>query len=150
MKNTIPIRVRMLVFASVMLSLQSVDVCQALPAQTADASAASGEQLGDSKPDTTTSTDNDSKAVQSLIAGLGAKSFEVRAEASKQLKTLPNEQIRRMSELAAGQASAEVIVRILAEVDNRYSNGDTKQQELASETLEALISAERILLAELA
>lgn len=77
---------------------------------------------------------------QALIASLGAATFADRHQASQQLRQLTTSDIARLAERAVRTGSAESIVRILAEVDNRYGNASLPEDEqaLVSETLETL------------
>ncbi len=86
--------------------------------------------------------------IRDLLAQLGSKSFESRADASKNLKALPIDQFQYVCQLAGKQASAEVIIRIMAELDNRYSVGQDKDLLAVSESLEQLATAERLLVAD--
>lgn len=84
-----------------------------------------------------------------LLDNLGAESFATRIQASKELKTLGTSQILELAAQAGSIASAEAIVRILAEIDNRYSSASMEEdQAAASKVLEDLTTAKRILLAE--
>ena len=90
------------------------------------------------------------EACRLLLSELDSQSFSIRIQGSKKLKGISTDEITYLSGLAAGQASAEVVIRILAEVDNRYSAGQEQDVRAASETLEALITAKRLLLADTA
>ncbi|MCP4787895.1 MAG: hypothetical protein GY878_30635 [Fuerstiella sp.] len=83
-----------------------------------------------------------------LIENLGSPDFARRAAASKQLKQLTADEIRMLASLSAEQPSAEVIIRLLAEVDARYASDDEQTVRAASDALESLSETTRIVLAE--
>ncbi len=83
-----------------------------------------------------------------LIEDLGATDFARRAAASKQLKQLAADDIKTLASLSVEHPSAEVIIRLLAEVDARYASDDKETVRAASEALELLSETTRIVLAE--
>ncbi|MCP4507082.1 MAG: hypothetical protein GY826_11930, partial [Fuerstiella sp.] len=83
-----------------------------------------------------------------LIENLGSPDFARRAAASKQLKQLTADEIRMLASLSAEQPSAEVIIRLLAEVDARYASDDEQTVRAAWDALESLSETTRIVLAE--
>ena len=86
--------------------------------------------------------------LNSLIEDLGAADFQRRASASRQLKELTAEDIRTLASLSVEHPSAEVIIRLLAEVDDRYASDDDQTVRAASAALEALVESTRLVLAE--
>lgn len=92
----------------------------------------------------------DDSPVAALLNDLAAESFATRIQASKQLKTLSPSQLLELASKATSIASAESIIRILAEIDNRYSSTSKEDEAAASAVLEELTNAKRILLAETA
>ena len=83
-----------------------------------------------------------------LIEDLGAADFARRVAASKQLKQLAADDIKTLASLSVEYPSAEVIIRLLAEVDARYASDDQQTVRTASEALESLSETTRIVLAE--
>ncbi|HIE97481.1 MAG TPA: PDZ domain-containing protein [Fuerstia sp.] len=83
-----------------------------------------------------------------LIEELGAADFARRAAASKQLKQLAVDDIKTLASLSVEHPSAEVIIRLLAEVDARYASDDPETVRAASQALESLSETTRIVLAE--
>ena len=90
----------------------------------------------------------DDRGLQILIEDLGAADFERRAAASRQLKQLATDDIKTLASLSVEHPSAEVIIRLLAEVDARYASDDAETVLAASEALESLSETTRIVLAE--
>lgn len=90
----------------------------------------------------------DETSLTQLLGNLGAESFATRRQASKALKALDTSQMLKLAAEAGSIASAEAIVRILAEIDNRYSSASMEEEAAASKILEDLTTAKRILLAE--
>ena len=84
----------------------------------------------------------------SLIDDLAAADFQRRASASRQLKKLTAGDIKTLAALSVEHPSAEVIIRLLAEVDDRYASNDEETVRAASAALEALSETTRLVLAE--
>lgn len=85
-----------------------------------------------------------------LLANLGSENFATRIQASRDLKELSAKEILQLASKAASITSAETVVRILAEIDNRYSSESKEDVTAASKILEDLASAKRVLLSETA
>lgn len=79
-------------------------------------------------------------AQQSLIASLSSQAYADRCRASDQLRKLSTTDVADLARVAAKTASAEAIVRIMAEIDNRYGRAELplEDQLAASATLEQL------------
>ncbi|MCR9197423.1 MAG: PDZ domain-containing protein [Planctomycetaceae bacterium] len=79
-------------------------------------------------------------AQQSLIASLSSQAYADRCRASEQLRKLSTSEVANLARVAAKTASAEAIVRIMAEIDNRYGRAElpVEDQLAASATLEML------------
>jgi hypothetical protein len=92
----------------------------------------------------------EAEKLTALVENLGAADFKRRATASKELKQLTADEIRTLAALSVEQPSAEVIIRLLAEVDARYASGDEETVRAASTALEALAETTRLVLAEAA
>lgn len=103
--------------------------------------------------------------LQPLLSDLDSNRYTTRINASKALKALSSQELANMARLANDQSSAETVIRILAEIDNRYSvptrlaKLETKDRPSvpsttvanmlsASEALESLASENRVLVAD--
>ncbi|MDG2130511.1 MAG: PDZ domain-containing protein [Fuerstiella sp.] len=84
----------------------------------------------------------------SLIEDLGAREFERRATASNQLRELTAAELAALTALSVEHPSAEVIIRLIAEVDARYASEDQETVRTASMALESLSQTARLVLAE--
>lgn len=78
-----------------------------------------------------------------LLKGLASEDFQSRVQASKKLKQLPPEELRKLVTLASKEPSAEALIRLLAEVDDRYASEDEKNVDAASAALENLAEGNR-------
>ena len=89
-------------------------------------------------------------AQQSLIASLSSQAYADRCRASGQLRKLSTTDVADLARVAAKTASAEAIVRIMAEIDNRYGRAElpVEDQLAASATLEMLAAEDDPLPAE--
>ncbi|GEM_PF-4493959 len=141
-----------IIFTAVFFGCVPVFVDSKLSAQPPDQPASSIQPAAENKSgdDESKLSPEETETFRLLLLELGSPSFETRAEASKKLKSLSTDQIRHLSGIAGKQASAEVVIRILAEVDNRYSSNEDEAVKAASDALESLVTAERLLLADTA
>lgn len=92
------------------------------------------------------------QAQVTLLASLGSKTYADRRQASLDLKELTTDEVTELARIAADSSSAEAIIRVLAEIDNRYSSSETSgtDQVATSETLESLVVDGQQLAAETA
>lgn len=103
-----------------------------------------------------------------LLADLDSSQYATRIQASRTLKSLSSNQLSDIARLANDTSSAETVIRIVAELDNRYSSpsklrtesgpdvaspnksGSLDNMMAASVALESLVTEQRVLIAEAA
>jgi len=84
----------------------------------------------------------------SLLDRLASTNFQERREASAELRELPASALQKLALSATQQPSAEVAIRVLAEVENRYISLKANDSRAAAETLEKWRAGGDLLLAE--
>jgi len=89
-----------------------------------------------------------SQKLTTLVRELGAKHHEVRAAASASLKDLSAEDVAELAKVALEQPNAEVVIRIQAEVESRYTSENEEDVEVASNALESSAGHQRLVLAD--
>lgn len=85
-----------------------------------------------------------------LLERLGSPTFQQRAAASRDLKKLSFEQLQKLAQQADTVTSAEAVVRVLAEMDNRFVSGTATETAQIAIVLEALRLSNRALVSEAA
>lgn len=83
-----------------------------------------------------------------VLRDLGAAQHAVRTQASERLKEFSAQQIGQLAAAAVDQPSAEVVVRIQAEIDARYTSEDPQDVAVASQALESSAELQRLVLAD--
>lgn len=83
-----------------------------------------------------------------LLQRLASTDFKVRRDASAELRTLKTAELQKLAAAATDQSSAEVAVRVLAEVENRYISRELEESIPAAEMLEQWRGGNRLLLSE--
>ena len=92
--------------------------------------------------------DGPKQAAAELLSELSSSEFETRVAASARLKALSPKELQSIVRLAVAAPSAEAVVRLLAEVDDRYTSSNTEDVAVASEALEMLTAGTRTLLSD--
>lgn len=92
----------------------------------------------------------DTKTPDHLLADLGSKDFAVRSNASARLKEVTADELLKLSEKLPDQPNAEVVVRIQAEIEARYTSSDPANVQMASQLLETQAADKRLMLADVA
>ena len=83
-----------------------------------------------------------------VVADLSSSDFAKRVQASRSLKTLNAGQLSQAIRTLDQQASAEAVVRLLAEIDDRYVSDNPEDVAAASQALEAFADQSRQLIAD--
>lgn len=83
-----------------------------------------------------------------VLHDLGATQYAVRSQASERLKEFSAQQIGELAAAAVDQPSAEVVVRIQAEIEARYTSEDPQDVAVASQALESSADVQRLVLAD--
>ncbi|MCA9082667.1 MAG: PDZ domain-containing protein [Planctomycetaceae bacterium] len=91
---------------------------------------------------------DEAKELQDLLRQLDSDEFKTRAAASEKLARISNRELQTLAELTMAHSSAEVVVRLMAEIDRRYVSGDPDAERMASAALESLAETSRQLMAE--
>lgn len=86
--------------------------------------------------------------LQELLATLDADDFQDRKAAAAQLAELPAEDLRQLLQIPHQSLSAEVVVRLLTELESRYQSNSDRDVKTASEILESLADSPRLMLAD--
>lgn len=87
---------------------------------------------------------------KTLLTELGSPDFANRTAASLKLKELTADEILSLTEQAHDQPSAEVVMRLQAEIESRYQSRNPEDIDVASRTLEAQANDDRLMLADMA
>ncbi|MEQ9408415.1 MAG: PDZ domain-containing protein [Fuerstiella sp.] len=86
--------------------------------------------------------------LQTLVAELSARDFATRLQASTQLADLSLAELRSLLSLPESQLNAEVVVRLLKELERRYDPGRKDELQAVSDLVESLTGSTRLLLAD--